>query len=182
MPIEQHGWELLITRLREDRRGTNRRTVGSYQVYHDGVKVDALAGMCVETRGPGDNSHADNNRRIEAGRYPLRTHQGPKYVTFGYKASLTGRPRPAIEVAKVAPRYAILFHPGQGFMSTVGCFNPTQELATAASTIDLADSRSRVIAVIADMENFLGAAFTDKNERPIPNAWIVVDGEPTLDR
>jgi hypothetical protein len=178
MPIVGSGWELLVTRLREDRRGTHRRTVGNYQVFHNGNAVGALSGMCVETRGPGDNSQADNNRRIEAGRYPLKTHAGPNYVTFGYATSVSRRPGPAIEVDKTKPRYAILFHPGKSFMSSVGCINPGGKLANAAAELDLKDSRTRVIAVIDDMAQFLGASFPKKNNRPIPNAWIVIDGEP----
>jgi hypothetical protein len=80
MPIQRSGWELLIVRLREDRRNGRRRTVGQYQVFHDGSPVPGLSGMCAETRGPGDNSKAGNNRRIGAGRYPLRTQNGKKYV------------------------------------------------------------------------------------------------------
>jgi hypothetical protein len=68
MPIQSKGWELLITRVREEVRNGKRRTVGKYQVFHDGKAVRALAGMCAETRGPGDNSKAGNNRRIEKDR------------------------------------------------------------------------------------------------------------------
>jgi hypothetical protein len=164
--------------LREDRRGTNRRTVGNYQVFHNGNAVGGLSGMCVETRGPGDNSHAGNNRRIEAGQYPLKTHSGPKYVTFGYASSVSGRPRLAIEVDKTAHRSAILFHPGQSFMASVGCINPGGKLANAAAEMDLKDSRTRVIAVIDDMAQFFGASFPTKNNQLIPNASIVIDGEP----
>ena len=52
MQIQGQGCELLVTLLREDRRGTNRRTVGRYQVYHDGAAIQALSGMCAETRAP----------------------------------------------------------------------------------------------------------------------------------
>src|SRR6266700_2238459 len=96
MPIQKVGWELLITRLREDNRKGRRRTVGKYQVFHRGDPVPGLSGMCAETRGRGNNSKAGNNRRIEAGRYPLRTQNGKKYVTIGYKdsMSITVIPRP----------------------------------------------------------------------------------------
>jgi cell division protein FtsW (lipid II flippase) len=40
------------------------------------------------------------------------------------------------------------------------------------------DSRTRVIAIIDDMKTFLGASFPKKNGRPIPNAFLVIDGEP----
>jgi hypothetical protein len=99
---------LLVTRTREDIRRSNRRTAGKYQVYHDGAAIPKLSGGCVETREPGDNSHPDNNRRIEAGRYPRRTHEGSKYATIDYA---TLKHRPGIGVGKTAPRYDILFIP-----------------------------------------------------------------------
>jgi hypothetical protein len=49
MPIQKTGWELLITRLREDSRNGKRRTVGRYQVWHEGTMVEGLSGMCAET-------------------------------------------------------------------------------------------------------------------------------------
>src|SRR5262249_39124599 len=61
MPIQKVGWELMITRVREDKRNRKRRTVGRYQVFHNGSPIPGLAGMCAETRGPGDNSKAGNN-------------------------------------------------------------------------------------------------------------------------
>jgi hypothetical protein len=177
MKIEGTGWELLVTRLREDRRGTNRRTVGRYQVYHDGKPVAALSGMCVETRGPGDNSKADNNRRIEARarRYPLKTFAGDRYMTFGYKEK--GK-RPCFEVDDTSPRYDILVHPGHGFKASVGCINPSKALPNAASVMNLSESLPRVVAMIEDMKSFLGSSFPKTNGKSIPNAWLVVDGEP----
>jgi len=89
------------------------------------------------------------------------------------------RKRPALEVGKTAPRYAILFHPGANFLASVGCFNPSKTLTNAAANIDFADSTARVIAAINDMTVYLGATFPKKNDLPIQNAWIVIDGEPT---
>lgn len=44
MPITGRGWELFIQRTNvQDRRG-RKRTIGSYQVYHDGVAVAQLSG------------------------------------------------------------------------------------------------------------------------------------------
>jgi hypothetical protein len=63
-------------------------------------------------------------------------------------------------------------------MSTVGCINPGGKLANAAANLELKDSRTRVIAVTDDMAQFLGASFPKKNNQPIANAWIVIDGEP----
>lgn len=169
------AWELRVTRTREDKRGTNRRTVGKYQVFHNGSPVAALAGTIVETKGPGDNSHEGNKRRIEVGTYPLRTHSGPRFATIGFAGS--GK-RPALEVGKTAPRTDILIHPGKGFLSSVGCFNPAKGLANAAANIDFADSRLRAIALIDDLKAFAGASFPTSNNQPIPDAEIVIEGEP----
>jgi hypothetical protein len=153
MPIQGRGWELLITRQREDDRNGRRRTVGKYQVFHDGQPVRALAGVCAETRGPGDNSKAGNNRRVEAGSYALLTQAG---------------------------KVGILIHPGRGFLSSVGCINPAAALANAKADIDFVDSRTRVVAIIDDMKAFVGAPFPKKNGQLIPNTTLVIDGEPTI--
>lgn len=175
MPITRNGWELHIERVREDARGSNRRTVGKYQVYHSGTAVPRLFGTCVETRGPGDNSEEGNKRRIEEGRYPLRTQDGTTYVTIGYE----GTPKkPGLELGDTGNRTEILIHPGNAFMATVGCINPSARLVRASDNIDYADSRARVIAIIEDLKQFAGRHFPTRNGRPIPNAWVVVDGEP----
>jgi hypothetical protein len=180
MPIQNSGWELLISRLREDNRNGRRRTVGRYQVFHDGVAIPALTGMCAETRGPGDNSKVGNNRRIEAGRYPLRTQDGQKYVTIGYKEtnSLTAIPRPGIDVGATGKRIGILIHPGRSFLSSIGCINPAASLSDAKADIDFVDSRKRVIAIINDMKTFLGSSFPNSNGKSIPKASLTIDGEP----
>jgi len=180
MPILETGWELLITRIREDNRGVRRRTVGRYQVFHNGDPVRGLSGACAETRGPGDNSKRNNNRRIEAGRYPLLTQSGRKYVTIGYRdsVSMSAIPRPGIDVGDTNKRLGILIHPGRGFLSSVGCINPAMALDKAGSDIDFVDSRTRVIALINDMKSFLGDAFPKRNGQLIPKAALVVDGEP----
>ncbi len=180
MPIKNTGWELLITRLREDNRNGKRRTVGKYQVFHDGSPVPGLSGVCAETRGPGDNKKAGNNRRIEAGAYPIRTQDGKKYVTIGYKdsTSITVIPRPGLDVGNTNKRVGILIHPGRGFLSSIGCINPAKSLPKPEADIDFVDSRTRVIAIIDDMKSFLGSSFPKSNGRLIPNASLVVDGEP----
>ena len=80
-------WELRITRAPEQSRKGKRRTPGKYQVFHDGIRVKGLSGACAETKGPGDNSTAGNNRCIEPGRYPLSTQDGEKYATIGYTSN-----------------------------------------------------------------------------------------------
>jgi hypothetical protein len=180
IPIQNKGWELLITRIRQDSRGDRRRTVGRYQVFHDGATVQGLSGMCAETKGPGDNSKAGNNRRIEAGRYPLLTQDGQKYVTIGYTASAnpSAIPRPGLDVGNTNKRVGILIHPGRGFLSSVGCINPAKALPQANTDRGFGDSRTRVIALIEDIKAFVGGAFPKRNVRSIPSAFLVIDGEP----
>jgi hypothetical protein len=180
MPIQGRGWELLITRIRVDSRGDRKRTVGNYQAFHNGTPAQGLFGMCAETRGPGDNSHAGNNRRIAAGRYPLLTQDGAKYVTIGYTANTNPNaiPRPGLDVGNTNKRVGILIHPGRGFLSSIGCINPAKALPKALTDIDFADSRARVIALIEDLKKFDGNAFPKENGHSIPDAFFVVDGEP----
>jgi hypothetical protein len=141
MPVQGTGWELLITRLREDRRNRRRRTVGDYQVFHDGSQASGLSGMCAETGGPGDNSREGNNRRIEAGRYPLRTRDGEEFVTIGYRDStrFAAKPRPGIGVGNTNKRKCILIHPGRGFLYSIGCINLAKSLRGADADIDFVD-------------------------------------------
>ena len=184
MPIEETGWEFHIVRKSEQRRASDgkRRTVGRYQVFHDGIAQTGarLSGTVAETRGPGANTPAENNRRVEEGRYPLFTQDGAKYVTIGYKESesTTARPKPGIELKETVPRTEILIHPGQGFLASVGCINPCTSLPNAAEMIDFVPSRKRVIAIIEDLKAFAGSAFPTKNGKRIPNAFVVIDGEP----
>jgi len=186
MPTTGKGWELHVVRKSEQKRQSDgkRRTVGSYQVFHDGVKQTGagLSGTMAETRGPGANRPAKNGRRIEAGTYPLFTQGGKKYVTIGYKENnaTNARPKPGLLVENTDKRIGIVIHPGMGFLASVGCFNPCTSLPDSEETIDYIPSRGRVIALIEDLKAFAGAGFPKKNGQPIPNARIVVDGEPTI--
>jgi hypothetical protein len=182
MPISGQGWEILITRNAVQRRVSDgkKRTIGTYKVFHDGVPAADLAGVTAESRGPGDNSVAENGKRIEAGRYPLFTQDGTKYDTIGYvESESTGvSPKPGIELKGTSARKEILIHPGQGFLASIGCINLATNLPNAAEMISYKGSRRRVIALIEDMKQFLAADFPTKNGREIPNAAVVVEGEP----
>jgi hypothetical protein len=190
MPIKGTGWEFHLVRKSEQRRHSDGkiRTVGMYQIFHDGVKAKGphMSGMTAETRGDSNNSDnndkAGNGRRIEAGTYPLATQAGTKYVTHGYSKSLSPRvyPKPGIEVMNTGKRQEILIHPGIGFLASIGCINPCKSLPLAGEPIDYVPSRARVIEIIEDLKAYLGADFPKKNGHPIPRAWLVVDGEPTL--
>ena len=75
-------------------------------------------------------------------------------------------------------RTDILIHPGDGFLSSIGCINLCTSLPNANEPIDYAPSRKRVLAVLDDLKAFLGNAFPNKNGKLIPNAFLVIDGEP----
>ena len=133
-----------------------------------------------ETRGLGANRPTGNGRRIKTGTYPLFTQDGEKYVTIGYRETEATNvsPKPGILVENTDQRVGIVIHPGQGFLSSIGCFNPCTRLPNAAEMIDYVGSRRRVIQLINDLRAFAGAAFPNRNGRRIPNATIVVEGEP----
>ncbi|ENN86411.1 hypothetical protein RHSP_79188 [Rhizobium freirei PRF 81] len=180
MPITGRGWELFIQRTSaQDRRG-RKRTIGSYQVFHDGAAVAELSGTAVETKGPGDNKVQGNGRRIEAGIYPIGTHDGLHYVTIGYLVSADPdqTPKPGFEVLHAGNRTEILVHPGHGFLASVGCINLTGQLRSADVDIPFIDSRDRVIAAINDLKTFCGSQFPHHNGQPVSNAFVVIDGEP----
>jgi hypothetical protein len=184
MPIQKSGWEMHIVRKTEQARASDgkRRTVGTYQIFHNGVKQTGagLSGTVAETRGPGANRPAGNNRRVTEGRYPLFTQNGGRYVTIGYKESnaTNASPKPGIELVETDKRSEILIHPGRGFLSSIGCINPCTSLPNAAEMIDYIPSRRRVIAIIEDLKAFAGSGFPTRNGKSIPNTFVVIDGEP----
>ena len=185
MPITGQGWELHIVRKKEQRNANNgrRRTVGRYQVYHDGTAQGGkyLKGTTAESRGPGANKPADNGKRIEAGRYSLWAQEPGNYATWGYKdsESVSAGPKPGIELKDTGQRYEILIHPGKNtFLSSVGCINPCTSLPNADERIDYGGSRQRVIALIEDLRAYLGTEFPENNGKRIPPAFVVIDGEP----
>lgn len=71
-----------------------------------------------------------------------------------------------------------MIHPGRGFLSSIGCINPAKSLANKTADIDFQDSRTRVIAIIDDLKAFLDSDFPTKNGKPIPKAFVVIEGEP----
>jgi hypothetical protein len=185
MKISGTGWEMLIVRKLEQKRvhDGRRRTVGTYQVFHDGVAQSGadMSGMVAETKGPGANKPENNGRRIEQGSYQLATQDGGHYVTFGFvdDDDPDSVPKPGIELTGTGKRTEILFHPGHDFLSSVGCINPCTSLPNASEMISYVGSRRRVLAVIADMKAFTKTRFPRTNGKKIPGAFIVIDGEPS---
>jgi hypothetical protein len=190
MPITGQGWEIHVRRVSQQTRGGETRTVGAYQVFHDGqaappVSVGAalvpLSGTTAESPGPGQNDHPatdEDPSRILPGRYPLKTSGGPTYVTAGFRGDLQIRARmPAVELRKTGNRTDILIHPGKDeFLSSIGCINLCTSLPDEDENIEYAGSRRRVIALIEDMKRFLGSV-PSRGDVPIVNAFAVIDDQ-----
>ncbi|HEX8164638.1 MAG TPA: hypothetical protein VF601_02495 [Beijerinckiaceae bacterium] len=184
------SWELRISRIRQEKRRDKPfpRTISRYQVFHDNEAVDHLSGFFVERQGPGDNSRTGTNehRRIEAGRYPISTHESPirhgviKYKAIGYTNSnrVGATPRVCIGLDDTGHRRGILIHPGQGYIWSVGCLNPGKVLNSPADNLKYAEGREMVIALIEDLAAYLGDAFPRRNNRRIPYASVIITGEP----
>jgi hypothetical protein len=162
------------------------RTVGVYQAYLDGQPIDGVKGFCVERQGPGDNSPTGvaNQRRIAAGTYPLFTHASGgtnKYRTIGYRnpGAIGDRPWPCIGVEGTDSREGILIHCAQGYYMSIGCINLSDAVANAASNLDFAESRNRVIQLINSMTQRV-TGFPAQNNARIPGATLIIRGEPSL--
>jgi hypothetical protein len=173
-------WEIHITRTATQRRASDGkvRTVGAYQVFHDGAAVAGLSGMTAESRGSGSNSV--KGRRVAPGTYRLATQNGGKYATIDYNsnANPAALRRPAVELLGTAPRSEILIHPGIGFLASIGCINLCKNLPDESEPISFGGSRQRVIAIIDDMRSFLGASFPTRDGKAIPDAFAVIANEP----
>lgn len=182
MPISKHGWELHLERILSQGWNSKQRTYGNYSVYQDGVLQAGLSGFICECAGPGDNTVADSGLRITEGRYRLSTQYGV-YRSVGYSNDLKNAgkaPMPALLLKDTGNRSGILIHPAHPpelYLSSKGCLNPTKGLM-AADSMDFWDSRSRVIGLIDSLQDFAPSAFKDATNTIIPNAFVVIDGEP----
>lgn len=189
--VAQQGFVLHLKRTHCERRRdkTYDRTVSTYSCFFNGVAIPGLTGVAFERQGPGDNgpTGTQNGRRIRAGTYALSTHAGGRtdaagvtlYKTIGFSASTAvgQAPRPSIRLLDTGTREGILFHPGQDYVWSTGCFNFSTPLP-AGGAMDWEDSRRHVIAVIEGMRTALGARFPDANNVRIGNVTMVIEGEP----
>jgi hypothetical protein len=177
-------WVIQIERRLEQDNGERRRTVGSYCVFHDDQRVDALFGVTAESPGPSENDRSATSRdprRILPGEYQLSTHEGAHYATIGYRDDpVHPEPlMPGLLLLGTGKRKEILIHPGKNeFLSSIGCINPCTALPNASELIDFTGSRARVVALIDDLRATLGAAFPTRNDRPIRDAWVVIKNDP----
>lgn len=184
-PSKLDGFVISVLRARTERRPGKdfSRTVGYYHVFFNGKKLPDLEGMTVERSGPGDNTGVGRqaHTRLAAGTYPLSTHGSAngKYGTYGYDSALSPTAsRPAIRIQDTGVREGILLHPAQGYLWSIGAIHPSRPLADASADIDYQDSAQRVIALIDAMKDKLGVDFPLSNNQTIPNAWLVIAGEP----
>lgn len=191
--ISGRGWELHIRRHTVQSHGGQTRTVGDYQIYHDGRRAStirvgafdvALFGQTAEPKGPGQNevpATTNTPSRIRAGVYPLATQLGGLYVTFNYVSdpAVVRFPLPGVELLGTGNRTEILIHPGKNeFISSIGCINLCTLLDTPQEIITFSSSRRRVIALIEDLKAWLGPRFPASGAHPLPDARVVIEGEP----
>ena len=162
-----------------------KRTVSEYQAFFDRQPIAGMNGNAVERQGPGDNSNAgvSNHARLKEGTYSLFTHAGDRnrYRTFGFAnpGGLQSRAWPSIRVGGTGARSGVLIHCAAGFLMSTGCINLTgKPLKLGKDDIEFFDSRSRVIGLIQNMKARLGAKFPTSNNVKIPDATLVIRGEP----
>jgi hypothetical protein len=186
-PPEMDGYVICIERrVIQGRAGKAfKRTIGEYQAFFNKQPIPGIHGNAVERQGPGDNTGTGvaEHTRLAAGAYPLFTHAGGanKYRTFGFAnpGGLQVRPWPSIRVGNTNARSGVLIHCAAGFLMSIGCINLTgRDLRIGRDDIEFFDSRSRVIALIQSMKAKLGNDFPSSNNIKIPNATLVIRGDP----
>jgi hypothetical protein len=177
LSISRHGWELYVVRSHEQHHGSQTRTIGRYQVYRDGEALAGLNGSTAEPGGPGDNGTADCGLRVEAGTYALATQDGDSYCSIGYVTDPDHHVlrKPALKLEATGVRTDILVHPGHGFLASLGCLNLTSDLASADTVIAFEDSRQRVVAMMQDLERYVGETYPSCNGCVIPAAFITIE-------
>ena len=188
---EHPGFLLRFQRIRQERRrgASFDRTVSRYQAFFDGQPISGLSGVAFERQGPGDNSRTgvSRHRRVREGRYPLLTHSGKakignitKFKTIGYSKDdgFRSPPMPSVRLGQTGSRSGILLHPGNNYLWSIGCINPSKTLEGARDKIVYSDSRARAIDIIEGLKEHLGDAFPQSNNRRIPGAVMEFVGEP----
>ena len=171
------GFCIVLDRLKEQKRNGYgySRTLGEYQCYWNGQKIEGLGAQMLERGGPGSNDASpgrSQRRRIEEGVYPLCIHLGGKYATYHEGTSR----RAAILVGKTEDRSAILIHQGYNYLSSIGCLNPTSGITSANTNMNSSKSRRFVLDIIAGMKKHYGSKFPKQGT--IPDCHLVIRGEP----
>jgi hypothetical protein len=171
------GFCIVLDRIKEQKRSGKgySRTLGEYQCYWNGQKIEGLGQQMLERGGPGSNDASpgrSQRRRIEEGVYPLRIHVGGKYATYHEGTSR----KAAILVGKTEDRTAILIHQGYNYLSSIGCLNPTSGITSADTDMNWKKSRLFVLAIIAGMKEHYGSRFPKQGT--IPDCHLIIRGEP----
>ncbi len=182
--IPDSGFCIHLKRVRQERwsSASFARTIGEYRCYWNGAAIEGLKGQMVERPGPGDNTTevGDNHDlRIRAGAYRLAIQNGVHYKTYNYDQNGTTYeqiPKPGLLLRDTEERSAILIHPGEGYVKSIGCLNPATGLTDADSAINFMDSRRQVITIIDTMKAKIGSRFPPSGT--IPEAIILIEGEP----
>lgn len=174
-------WEMTVERLGEQRSGGRTRTYGRYEVRLSVSAAPELTGFICESPGPGDNQRPGNAKRVEAGTYPVWTQFG-SYRSIGYSNDdVAGAlPMPAIALAGTGKRDGILVHPAHPpnlFLSSIGCLNPTSDIAPGYP-MDFYDSRRRTIELIESLRRHAPKAFEHEVMTRVPDAVVIIKGEP----
>jgi hypothetical protein len=68
-------------------------------------------------------------------------------------------------------------HPPTLYLSSIGCLNPTEQIAPG-ELMNFWDSRRRVVALLESLKAFAPQSFEDEVNTEIPGAFAVIDGEP----
>ncbi len=173
------GFILIVLRETVELRGSKRRTVGRYFALYKGERIPGIEGYTYESPGP-SNDRPGSGKRIRSGVYPLATTSGMRYDTFefGGDNKFGGKKRPGILIADTRERVAILIHPGKGFLSAIGTINLSGKLKGPEDDIVFDDSLARVTQLIKAMKEKLGSDFPKEGFQKIPEAWLVLAGEP----
>ena len=137
------------------------------------AKLSSAAGPATTRPRIGDN----RNLRIRQGTYPLSVQDGNHYKTYGYNQQGSAPPKPGLLLERTNERTAILLHPGNDYISSIGCLNPSDGLTDANSKIDFADSRARVVSIIDTMKAKMGTKFPRSGS--IPETVLLIEGEPS---
>ncbi len=181
--VPKLGFGLVVKRSREERRAGTKssRTVGVYQGYWNGEKIDGLSGQMVERGGPGDNTAevGENRRlRLREGIYPISVHAGSGNSTNGYSTGTraSDRPKPALALAGTGERSMALINAGRGYLPGPGCLSPARGVADADADIAFAASRTQTIEIIDALRAKLRSKFPPTGI--IPDAHLVIKGEP----
>ena len=123
------------------------------------------------------------HRRVEAGKYPARTHKTSDYQTSDYTGRPGTRRSPRLGLAARRHQWAPATESSStrpvATGSTIGCVNLGPEITGPNSRLTMRDSLKRVVAVIDDLKAFAGPRFPGPDSEAIPNAFVLIVDPPS---